>query len=201
MESENQQKSTDSTKKRKIEQDKAKVEVRSNATERLCSNSNKGKTKKEDVSRMSAQEGKKASYRERREKLLTYMTGIGSWTLPSLLAERLAEEFNVSARQIYRDRLRIIRSVPKPNLKEAAGKFLIGFDQALTEAATLIRDQDLLIKARGIDLFFKAVESYTKFLESYGYKEKPEQKLKLIGEISEGGEANLMKILDKYIKN
>lgn len=200
MESENQQKSTNSTKKRKIEQDKAKVGVRSNAIERLCSNSNKGKTKKGDVSRMSAQEGKKASYRERKEKLMTYMQAVGSWTLPSLLAEKLAGELNVSSRQIYRDRLRIIRSVPKPDVKETAAKFLISFDQVMAEAASLIRDQDSLIKARGIDLFFKAIDTFTRFMESYGFKEKPEEKLKILGEMSEGNEASLMRILDKYLK-
>lgn len=159
------------------------------------------KSKKEDVTEMSPGKQKKLNYRERKKILLTYLQQVGSWMLPKLLAERLAEEFKVSVRQVYRDRLNIIKSVPRPNVKETAGKFLIGFDQAMQEAMTLIRDQDPMIKAKGIDLYFKSIDIFTRFMESYGFKEKPEEKLKILGEMSATGEESLMKILDKYIKN
>ena len=149
---------------------------------------------------MSLEKRKKISYRERMEKLLTFMQVAGSWKLPRVIAEKFAEDFNVSVRQIYRDRLKIIRNVPQSELKEIAGKFLISYDDMITETINLKRDENPEIKIKAIKLFFEAVESYTKFLESYGFKEKSEEKLKISGEVSEGAEARLMKILDKYIK-
>jgi len=157
--------------------------------------------KKSNVSKKSAKKVKSLKYRERKEKVLTLLHLIGSWHLPNTLAERIADECNVSVRQIFRDKARILKSVPKPDIKETSGKFLISFNMAITEAISLIRSDDALIKAKGIDLYFKAVESYTRFLESYNFKDKPEEKLRISGLIGQGDEAKLMNIIDKYIKN
>lgn len=170
------------------------------SSEDVYSNSDKGKSKKEGVQQNSAQEPKRASYRERKEKMLNYMENIGSWVLPRVLAERFAEQFNISERQVYKDRLKIIRSVPKPKVNETSAKFLISFDHAMTEVMTLMRDNEPVIRARAIDLYFKSIEIFTRFMENFGFKEKVADDLNLHTSLSSHGEGSLMKILDKYIK-
>lgn len=179
---------------------KANGEEKSNARMDVCKDSKGDQSEKEDISRMSAQKGKKVTYRRRKEILLTFMQAAGSWMLSRAVAEKLAKDFNVSDRTIFRDRLRIIRSVPKPDVKETAGKFLISYDDMITEVFNLKRNENPDIKLRAIKLFFEAVESYTRFLESYGFKEMSEERIRISGEINKGSEARLMAILDKYIK-
>jgi len=137
------------------------------------------KSKKKEFSKDSAQKEKKVCYRERKEKLLNFLQQAGSWILPRAIAEQIAKECNVSERQVYKDRLKVIRSIPKPDVQEVAGKFLINCDFAMLQAIALMRSDDSMAKAKGVDLYFKSIDVFTKFLENFGFKERVAEKLDL----------------------
>jgi len=148
-------------------QDKTKI----SNLDHLKENPKEEKNKK-DIQQSSAQKEKKLKYPERKEKVMNFLQQAGSWMLPRAIAKQLSRECNVSERQIYKDRLRIIKSIPKPDVSEVAGKFLISWDFAMLQTGLLMRDPEPSIKAKGIDIYFKSIDVFTRFMESYGFKEK-----------------------------
>lgn len=115
---------------------------------------------------------KNSNYRERREKLLNFMIQTGSWTISPAIIRKMAESYEVSERQIYKDLKEVIKSFPAPEISKIAIKFLISFEKALHETHLLMNNPETEVKIKGIKLFFYGANSYTKFLESYGYKDK-----------------------------
>lgn len=104
------------------------------------------------------------------------MHDAGAWYISTAVVKSLAKDYDVTERQIYLDIAAVIRSIPKPKVELVGKKFLISFERAIDKSIELMRSPDNDIAEKGVKLYFHAVESYTKFLESYGLKEKVPEK-------------------------
>ncbi len=124
---------------------------------------------------------KNSNYRERQEKILTFMAEAGAWKVSSGIVRELAKEYGVTERQIYRDIKSIIKKVPRPVIEEVANKFLITFDKAITKSIRLMDSPNETTQLKSIRLYFESIQSFTKFLEDYGLKERVPEKLDLGG--------------------
>lgn len=118
----------------------------------------------------------KGNAKDRKKAILKYLQIAGAFILPTTMIREYAKKWEVSERQIYLDVKNIIKKIPKPEVKIASNKFLISFDRAITEAINLIGSSDPAIKSKGINDYLKCVEGFTKFMESYGFKEKVAEK-------------------------
>jgi transcriptional antiterminator len=124
---------------------------------------------------------KNSNYRERQEKILKFMAEAGAWKISSSVVQELAKEYGVTERQIYMDIKRIIKKVPKPVIEEVANKFLISFDKAITKSIRLMDSPNETTQLKSIRLYFESIQSFTKFLEDYGLKERVPEKIDLGG--------------------
>ncbi len=124
---------------------------------------------------------KNSNYRERQEKILKFMAEAGAWKISSSVVQELAKEYEVSERQIYMDIKRIVKKVPKPIIEEVANKFLITFDKAITKSIRLMDSPNETTQLKSVRLYFESIQSFTKFLEDYGLKDRVAEKLDLGG--------------------
>lgn len=96
----------------------------------------------------------------------------GAWRITPAEVKEMANKYVVSERQVYLDIKNVIKNIPKPKVDEAGKKFLISWEYAIDKAIELMRNENPEICAKGIKLYFEAVDNFTKFMENYGFKKK-----------------------------
>jgi len=126
----------------------------------------------------------KGNSKERREKLLNFMKEAGAWRIQPAIIKELAKKYDVSERQIYMDIRNVIKKIPRPKVSETANKFLISWEYAIDRSIKMMRTADNEEAARGIKLFYEAVEKFTNFMHQYGFKEQVPDKQEMVGGIT-----------------
>lgn len=115
---------------------------------------------------------KKGNCMERRKDILSYLNMTGGFGVPSQVIKSLAEKFQVSERQIYKDIEIVIQKVAMPEIKGLSKKFVLSFEISMRTAHRLIISQDPNIQAKGITLLNQTISNFTDFLEKFGLKQK-----------------------------
>jgi len=126
---------------------------------------------------------KKGNAKERRKDILNYLNMTGGFGVPSSAIKSLAEKFEVSERQIYKDIEKVIQNVAMPEVEKLSKKFALSFEINMRMVHRLVISQDPYVQARGISLLNQTISSFTEFLEKFGLKERVAHLL----ELSEGG--------------
>ena len=110
----------------------------------------------------------------RRDAIIKQIHEQGIW---SFTYRELAERHNVSTTQIFKDLRFIFNHIPKDELDIVKCKLKLLHEQNLRVLEPLIRDTDKKVQLQAIEQRGKEIERFTKFLESWGLKEKIAEKL------------------------
>jgi len=125
---------------------------------------------------------KKGNCKERRKDILNYLNMTGGFGIPNQVIKSLAEKFQVTERQIYKDIEILMQKVAIPEIEKLSKKFVLSFEINMRMAHRLIISQDPNIQAKGISLINQTISNFTDFLEKFGLKKKIADLL----ELSEG---------------
>lgn len=110
-------------------------------------------------------------------KLLRIIEEMGEWSIPY---RKLSEEWKVSIPTIRRWKTEIIDEIGKIDLTKKAENIRLCMESNVRLCQRTIREsnevRDKMSAVRG---FNDTVDTYTRFLESYGYKEKVADKIEL----------------------
>ena len=144
---------------------------------------------------------KKGNCIERRKDILNYLNMTGGFGIPSSIIRSLAEKFQVTERQIYKDIEIVIQKISLPKIEKLSKKFILSFEISMKSVHRLIISPDLNIQAKGIALLNQTISNFTDFLEKFGLKKRVADIL----EVSEGGiDKETFKVYqelaDKYIQ-
>ena len=105
----------------------------------------------------------------RRAEVMQSIELTGGYGLP---VKALAERHGVHPRIIYKDIEYLIKNIPTPNIDEIGRKFKITYETIIQKGNKMLFDPDKGVQKDGAELLLKAADSYTTFLERYGYKNK-----------------------------
>lgn len=133
------------------------------------------------VSYVSQMAAKKGNSKQRYVGITSYLEAAGAYKVPKSVKEELAKRFEVTVRQIELDINKLLEKVIRPKLKRISGQFTLTLNSNLDDSHDLKRSQDPLIKARGIGVANQTINTYTDFLEKFGFKEPIAQRHQVEG--------------------
>jgi len=115
---------------------------------------------------------RKGNSKQRYERITSYLEAAGSYKVPKSVKEEMAKAFGVTVRQIELDINKLLERIIKPKLARISGQFTLTLNSNLDDAHELKRNQNPEIKAKGISSANNTIQTYTDFLEKFGFKEK-----------------------------
>lgn len=119
-----------------------------------------------------------------REELHRMIKSLGFWNIvDTVAAERISDKlgFDVKRTTISRWKNDYIRKYGIPMVEEYSKQMNVNAQTALQEVMKLVKTKDTRIRIKAINCYFKSMESYTRFLEQFGWKEKIADRLEVKG--------------------
>ena len=112
--------------------------------------------------------------KERRIEITSIIQEVGFWNINQ---SALARKYGVSPVMIHKDLKIIKKRVDIQGIGEISVNIGVGFRKALKEAFLEMSKMGGKSKLEAIKTFNHTADSFTKFLENFGYKEKVAEKL------------------------
>lgn len=174
-------KSPQETKEMKSTKPTKEIEPVSDAKENPINSSGTSKETTTSTSTPTPKNKGNLKTKEARAERLSHLKGLldnyGYFNISGTYKEEWAAQWNVSVKQIEDDIDELITGYEIPKIKKTAGRFNAGFQKAMRESHSLMNSPDPAQRAAGIDRFNKTVQTFTEFLEEYGFKEKIAEKI------------------------
>jgi len=125
---------------------------------------------------------KNSTRHARIQEIAKLIENVGLWNVHQ---QTLADKYNVSQSQIAVDIKQIKESMKPTDLKDITLNIKLGYRKALNDVFKEMAVSSGSDRLSAIQAFNKIGEGFTKFLESYGLKDKVADKLEVSGFIEE----------------
>jgi len=125
---------------------------------------------------------KNSTRHARIQEIAKLIENVGLWNVHQ---QTLADKYNVSQSMIAEDIKKIKESMKPTDLKDITLNIKLGYRKALNDVFKEMAVSSGSDRLSAIQAFNKIGEGFTKFLESYGLKDKVADKLEVSGFIEE----------------
>ena len=112
--------------------------------------------------------------KERRDIIADIVKSHGVWNVNKSL---LAERFGVSRQTIYKDLSKILDEFDAVDVNAVSFQLSRYFQVAIDKSLRLMDSDEDVVQVKGIRCFNETANNFTKFLESFGYKQVVSQHL------------------------
>jgi hypothetical protein len=125
--------------------------------------------------------GGKISNAELRKKVFELCDRLGFWNVRPV---ETAKQLGTAHQNVSRWKQQYIEKYGIPDIQKVGKELNVNSQTALKELILIMKSGKSNHKVQAAKAYFESVEKFTKFLESFGYKEKIAEKLDLSGSMS-----------------
>lgn len=136
----------------------------------------------------------KPNLKELKAKVFDLCDRLGFWNVRPV---PVAKQLGTAHQNVSRWKQKYIKKFGIPDIERFGKELNVNSQVVLQELIKLSKDSDKKIRISAIKTFFDSQESFTHFLESFGYKDKVAEKL----DVMTGATFNLIEKSVEEIKN